>query len=254
MRVPRCSAGCSLATTAGASCCASRIRTPSAARRPTPLRSWKTSNGWACSGTAVPAGHSRVRNITSHAAAASTRAIRPRSMPVDLRTRVTARRSNSTCRARRSSRPGVHPVMPAPAASCRPRRACARAHRASRPRRGFACPPAGASNSTTWCTERRASRPMTSATSSCGAPMAARRSSSAMPSTMRRWASPTCCVAKITSPTRRASCWCSRRWSCARPPTAISRCWWARMARRSPSVTAPPACASSANGAIYPPR
>ena len=47
-----------------------------------------------------------------------------------------------------------------------------------------ACPPAGASSSTTWCTERRASPPTTSAISSCGAPMAARRSSSAMPSTM----------------------------------------------------------------------
>ena len=42
--------------------------------------------------------------------------------------------------------------------------------------------------------------------------------------------------------------------ACARRPTATCRCWWARTARRCPSATAPPACASSASAAIYPRR
>ena len=49
------------------------------------------------------------------------------------------------------------------------------------------------------------------------APTAARRSSSATPSTTRRWRSPSCCVATITWPTRRGSSCCSRRSSLPRP-------------------------------------
>ena len=203
-RAPRCSAGCSRAITAAASYCASRIRTPSAARSPTPRRSWRICD-WM--GLAVGCGPASPTERASRGG----RGVSPVAPRSDLRAPfghagcawahlsllLHAAGTRSVAQGAAGRRPAAAVCRHLPRAVGRGARAQERAghlthHAFPRPQR------ARASSSTTWCTERSASPPTTSAISSCGAPTAARRSSSAMPSTMPRWASRTCCAAKIT--------------------------------------------------------